>query len=150
MFIVATICNGAFAQTARISLCALQRNPEKFLNSKIEVKALVFAGLENSFLRAGKCSFRYAAGDDYQDFGSRFPVKNDEEWKLLNELLHTTNCASNVRAAKAKISGTVIRFPATGTIRPDEMPLELVIQSVSDVERVPVKCRPKAGSFHGP
>jgi hypothetical protein len=139
------ICNNLWAQTARISLCALQKNPERFLNSKVEVEALVFAGLENAHLTEGKCWFRYATGDDYQEFGKRFPIKDDDHWKLLQQVLSKTECASNVRVAKAKIKGTVTRVPATGTIPENEMPMELVIQSVSEVSRVPIKCTPRNG-----
>lgn len=127
-----------------MSLCSLQEKPERFLNSEVELEALIFAGVEYPRLTAGQCSFRYARGDDYQTLGDRFPVKHNAQWKLLKELLGTTSCASNVRVAKAKIKGTIIRVPATGTVPPNEMPLELVIQSVSEVERVPANCTPPA------
>lgn len=146
LYVVLILCGYSFAQTTSISLCALQQNPARFLNSKVEVEALVFAGIENPHLAHGKCSFPYALGDDYQVFGERFPVEHDEDWKLLKVLLGKSNCASNVRIAKARITGTIIRVPATGTIEPYRMPLELVVQSVSSVERVPVKCSPRGGS----
>ena len=134
------------AQAVPISLCSLQADPEKYLNSEVQVETLVFAGIENPHLTEGKCSFRYALGDDYQVFGERFPVKHDDDWKLLQELLGKSDCASNVRTARAKITGTIIRVPATGTTPPNEMPLELVIQSVSGVQRVPVNCTPPRSS----
>jgi hypothetical protein len=139
------LCNCSWAGTVHVSLCSLQEKPERFLNSEVElVEALIFAGGEYPRITAGQCSFRYAYGDDYQTLGDRFPVKHNGEWKLLKELLGTTGCASNVRVAKAKIKGTIIRVPATGTVPSNEMPLELVIQSVSEVERVPVDCTPPA------
>jgi hypothetical protein len=137
-------CSSSWAQAADISLCSLQDHPEKFLDSKVEVDALVFAGVEYPRITAGKCSFRFARGDDYQTFGERFPVNDDDQWKLPKQLLNATECASNVRVVKAKIKGTIIRVPATGTVPPNEMPLELVIQSVSEVKRVPVHCTPPA------
>ena len=145
LFVALAVSTDALAKTIRVSLCTLQSNAEKFLNSEVQVEALVFAGFENSHLTNtdAKCFFN-AMGDDYQVFGKRFPVKHDSAWKLLNELLGKTDCASNIRVAKAKITGTIIRVPATGTIPPQEMPLELVIQSVSEVARVPVNCAPPA------
>jgi len=141
---VLTMCSSLWAQAQHVSLCSLQQNPVEFLNSKVEVEALLFAGVEYPRLKEGQCSFRYANGDDYQTFGKRFPVNNDQEWKLLKKVLSSSECASNVRVAKAKIVGTVIRTPATGTIPQDEMPFELVIQSVSGVSRVPMKCSPRS------
>jgi hypothetical protein len=132
------------ASTQRASLCSLQEHPDKFLNSRVEVEALIFEGVEYPRLREGKCSFRFADGDDYQTFGDRFPIKDDDQWKSMKEALAKTECASNVRVAKATITGTVVRISRTGTIPQKEMPFELVIQSVSDVSRVPVKCTPRA------
>ncbi len=125
-----------------ISVCTLQDNAERYQGEEIEVRALIFAGLEYSFVKEGNCSFSYVRGDNYQAFGNRFRVKHDAQWKRLMRLLGTTNCGLNVRVAEAKIVGTVIRTPATGTIPPEEMPLELVIQSVSEVSRVPTRCGP--------
>ncbi len=144
LFIALMVCNDVLGQTVKTSLCALQANPDKFLNSEVQVEALVFAGIENPHLASpeGKCWFNYARGDDYQSFGKRFPVRRDSDWKLLDELLGKSDCASNIRVAKAKIRGTIIRAPATGTTPPEEMPFELVIQSVSEVARVPTKCTP--------
>jgi hypothetical protein len=151
LFIALVVCIDALAQTAETTLCVLQTNPERFLNSEVQVEALVFAGIENPHLAnpEGKCRFNYARGDDYQSFGKRFPVKHDSDWKLLNELLGKSDCASNIRVAKAKITGTIIRAPAMGTIPPGEMPFELVIQSVSEVARVPVKCTPRTTLYPG-
>jgi hypothetical protein len=142
-----SMCSSLWARTQRASLCSLQDNPEKFLNLKVEVQASVFAGVEYPRITDEKCSFRFAYGDDYQIFGDRFPINNDHQWKLLKEVLRKTECASNVRVAKATITGTVVRVPATGTTPQKEMPFELVIQSVSDVSRVPVKCTPRAAHF---
>lgn len=138
--IVLGICHSVCAQTAHVSLCSLQKNPEKFLHSKVEVEALVHTGVEYPRLIAGKCLFRFARGDDYQTFGDRFPVRQNEQWKQLWKLLSKSECVSNVRVAKATLEGSIIRVPATGTIPENEMPLELVIQSVSNVEHVPTNC----------
>jgi hypothetical protein len=132
-----------WARTQRPSLRSLQASPEKLLNLKIEVPASIFAGVEYPRITDEKCSFRFAYGNDYQTFGDRFPIKDDDQWKLLKEVLRTTDCASNVRVAEATITGTVARVPATGTIPQKEMPFELVIQSASHVLRVPVKCTPR-------
>ena|ERR1017187_4531689 len=126
----------------RTSVCFLQENAERFLNSKVEVEALIFAGVEYPRITEGRCSFRFARGDDYQTFGACFTAKHDGQWKMLEKLLSVSECASNVRVAKARLKGTVVRVPATGTRSPDDMPLELVIQSVSRAEHVPVKCTP--------
>jgi hypothetical protein len=140
LFIILGICSSSWAQTADVSLCSLQDHPEKFLGSKVEVEALVFAGVEYPRLTAGKCSFRFARGDDYQTFGEHFPVNQDEQWTLLKRFLSTSECASNVRVAKAKIKGTVIRVPASGNRPQNAMPFEVVIQSVSGVEHVRINC----------
>lgn len=141
-FIILGMCRSSWTQTAHVSLCSLQKNPERFLNSKVEVEVLVYAGMEYPRINAGGCSFRYTRGDDYQTFRERFPVNQNEQWEQLIKLLSITECASNVRVAKAKIEGTVIRTPATGTIPENQMPLEIVIQSVSLVEHVPINCKP--------
>jgi hypothetical protein len=148
--IIFAACSSLWAEqdTTRVSLCSLQENPERFLNSKVELEALIFEGVEYPRLTEGKCSFRFAGGDDYQTFGDRFPVKDDGQWKLMKKLLGTTRCASNVRVVKARIKGTVTRVPATGTIPESEMPVELVIQSVSEVSRVPIRCT--APNVHSP
>jgi len=142
LFVIFGICNSSWAQATHVSLCALQENPEKFLNSKVQVEVLIYAGVEYPRLTAGECSFRFARGDNYQLFGDRFQVSQDEQWKLLTKLLSVSECASNVRVAKALVEGTVIRVPATGTRLPNEMPMELVIQAVSEVSHVPTKCTP--------
>jgi hypothetical protein len=130
-------------ESARVvSLCLLQDHPEKFLDSTVEVEGLVFAGVEYPRITSDKCSLRFAFGDDYQTLGERFSVRFDEQWTQMKKLLTTTECASNVRAAKARIRGTIIRVPATGNTLQNEMPFELVIQSVSRVEHVPINCTP--------
>jgi hypothetical protein len=63
----------------------------------------------------------------------------------MREILGRTNCANNARAVRAKITGKVVRIPATGTIPPNEMGLELVIEAVADVSRVLIKCKPLTG-----
>jgi hypothetical protein len=130
-----------------VSVCTLRDNAEKLLGAHVEVRALIFAGiLEAAPIRDGGCSFEYARGDNYVAFGNRFPVKHDSQWDLMEKLLATSRCADNLRVVRARIRGTVIRKPATGTIPQNEMPPELVIQSVSEVSQVPVKCRPRNGS----
>jgi hypothetical protein len=140
--IFVSMCSNLWARTQRVSLCSLQDHPEKFLNLQVEIQASIFAGVEYPRISDGNCSFRFAYGDDHQTFGDRFPVKHDNQWMSLKKILSATQCASNVRVAKATIKGTIIRVPATGTIPQAEMPLQLVVQSVSDVSRVPIKCTP--------
>jgi hypothetical protein len=135
-------CVQAEKAVQRVSVCSLQENAEKFLNATIEVRALIFGGIEYPRIEEGKCSFRFAGGDDYQTFGDRFRVKHNAQWDLMKKLLGTTNCASNLRVVRAKIRGTVVRVPAAGTIPENEMPMELVIQSVSEVSIVPIRCTP--------
>ena len=148
LFLLAAIILGALnsiraeQNLQRVSFCTMQKNPESFLHTKVEVRAIIFMGFEMGYIKDEKCLFHFAFGDDYQTFGDRFPVKHDAQWDLMKKLLGTTECASNVRVAKATIKGIVIRVPATGTIPPDEMPLELVIQSVSKVVHVPIRCTP--------
>lgn len=129
-----------WAQPTRVSMCSLQRTPERFVNSEVEVRALIFAG-EYPRIKSNRCTFLYTMGNDYQILESRFPIKDDDQWELLRKLLDTRECASNMRVAKARIVGTIVRVPATGTIPANEMPFELIIQSVSEVEHVPVNCR---------
>lgn len=128
-----------------MSLCSIQKNPESFLHAHVEVRASIFAGAGHSGqLLEGKCSFRDARGDDYQTFGHRFRVRHDAQWALMSKLLSTPqpNCSVNVRIIRAKIKGIVERVPATGTIPEDEMGLEIVILSVSEVVDVPLNCAP--------
>jgi hypothetical protein len=136
------ICSTLCAGVKHTTVCSIEENSKKFLNAKVEVNALILAGIEYPSLKEGRCSFPYERGDDYQTLGNRFPIEHDSQWSLMRELLGTTNCASNVRVVRARIKGTVIRAPARGTIPANEMPLELVIQSVSEVSRVPISCTP--------
>jgi hypothetical protein len=72
-------------------------------------------------------------------------VKHDGQWALMWKLLRTpppNNCSVNTRIVRARIKGTVERVPATGTIPEDEMGLEIVIQSASEVGHVPIRCSP--------
>lgn len=131
----------AEGNTPRVSLCSIQENPEGFLHVRIDLQAQIFVGNEIGQIKEGKCSFRFAVGDDYQTFGHRFRVKHDAQWALMMKLLGAPlDCRMNARIIKARIRGTVIRVPATGTIPENEMPLEIVIQSVAEVEHVPIKC----------
>jgi hypothetical protein len=140
------LCTMLRAQAQRVSLCLLEKQPEKFVNSQVEVQGLIFAGVEFPRIRDGRCSFRFARGNDYQAFEHRFPITENEQWKSMKKILATAECASNVRVVKARIVGTVIRAPATGTIPDRKMPFELVIQSVFDVSRVPVYCTSTSSS----
>jgi hypothetical protein len=58
----------------------------------------------------------------------------------MKRILGSPQCASNIRVARAKIVGTIIRAPATGTTSANDMPMELVIQSVSGVSEVSIDC----------
>lgn len=138
-------CGSAWAVQSgkHVSLCSIQESPANFLQTRIEVNALIFVGPEIGQIQEGKCLFRFAFGDDYQTFGARFRVERDAQWDLMRRLLNTPDkCAVHARIVKARIQGTVIRIPATGTTPEDEMPMEIVIQSVSRVEHVPIKCSP--------
>jgi hypothetical protein len=127
----------------RVSLCAISENPKRFLHSDVEVHALLIVTFEASHLKEGTCSFRYAFGDDYQTFGHRFTVKRDDQWTLMMKYLNSpTNSSLNVRIIKARIRGTVARMPATGVVPENEMPFEIVIQSVYEVENLPISLSP--------
>ena len=126
-----------------VSLCSIQKNPERFLHEGVEVRAVIFAGLEIDQLQEGRCLFRVAYGDDYQTFGDRFHVNHNAQWDLMRKLLKTpNNCSGKARFIKAKIRGSVEHVPAIVGIPENEMPFELVIQSVSEVEQAPVVCTP--------
>ena len=131
---------GVWAGTEKLSVCSLQEQGEKFLYAAVEIDATIFAGNEYPRIRDANCSFRFARGDDYQSFGKRFEAKQDRQWRLMKRILGIPQCASNIRVARARIVGTIIRAPATGTISADAMPLELVIQSVSGVSKVSIDC----------
>jgi len=106
------------ARTQSASVCAPEENSQKFLNAKVEVRALIVEGFEHvALIKDGRCSFLFAGGDDYQTFGRRFHVKHNAQWRLMEEILAGTNCGTNIRVVRARIRGTVIRIPATGTIR---------------------------------
>jgi hypothetical protein len=146
VFFVFALTTGYARGAEQVTTCVLQGEAEKFLNAVVEVHATIIAnGGHFTLIHDHQCKFLFAFGDDYQTFGSRFPVRRDAQWKSMRQILGKTECANNVRLVKAKFRGTVIRSPATGTIPPDEMRLELVIQSVSDVEPVPIKCTPRTG-----
>jgi hypothetical protein len=57
-------CTQAEPSVHRVSICSLQENPGQFLNAKIEVRAFIYAGVEYPRLWEGKCSFRFARGND--------------------------------------------------------------------------------------
>ena len=132
---------GSRPSLQRVSLCSIQENPDLLLNTTVEVKALMVRGFEISALHNGRCRIRYAFGDDYQTFGNRFRVKRNGQWDLMRTLLNApNNCSVDAGRIHARIRGTVIRILATGIIPDNEMPVELVIQSVAEVEPVPIDC----------
>ena len=128
-----------------VSVCTVQINPKSLLGKKIEFSGPIVIGPEIGFIRDGDCRFRFVFGDDYQDFGKRYKPKMDAQWALMRKAFRTPNtCNVRSRFVKATIRGTVDRVPATGTIPKNEMPLQIVIQSVSNVERIDIKCTPSA------
>ncbi len=142
-FIFSLAIGYASGQTS-VTTCELQENASNYLNARVDVRSMIIAGSGHfAFIHGEHCQFRIATGDDYQQFGKQYPATKNAQWKRMEQALSITRCGSNVRAVKAMFQGTVIRVPATGTIPPDEMGVELVIQSVSDVQSVPIKCRPR-------
>jgi hypothetical protein len=141
-FVLCALCNlRGLDSFQSVSLCALHQDPQRFLNTDVEVSALILIGGHNGSLKEGECLFNFAFGDDYQTFGDRFTVKHDAQWNLMKKVLSKPVCSSiNNRVVKGRIKGTVVRTPATGTIPEDEMPAELVIREVAEIERVPLKC----------
>jgi hypothetical protein len=137
-----TISVGLAAGQTSVTTCELQENAANYLNAVVEVRSMIIVGSGHAaFIRGENCKFLFAFGDDYQTFGSQFPARKDVQWKKMRQTLSHTECANNIRAVRGRLQGTVIHVPATGTIPPDEMGLELVIQSISDVEPVPIKCK---------
>ncbi|MGB7984983.1 MAG: hypothetical protein WCF54_07480 [Terracidiphilus sp.] len=125
----------------KISLCLIQQNPESYLHFQIEVNALLVTGIEGDRLFEGTCQFRVAYGDNYQTFGNRFNVDRNANWDLFKKLMKAPNdCSSSTKRIRAIFAGVVERVPATGTRSEDEMPLEIVLLAVSDVERVLMNC----------
>ena len=142
-----SIAMGYASGQSSVTTCELQENATNYLNALVEVRSMIILDSGHfAFIHGERCKFLFAFGDDYQTFGNQFPATKNAQWKRMRQILSKTECANNVRVVKATFQGTVIRIPATGTIPPDEMGLELVIQSVSDVEPVPVKCRPRTVS----
>jgi hypothetical protein len=132
----------ALGQDSRVaSLCVLQRDPESFLHSKVEVDAVIFVGMEIGQLLDGKCSFRFAFGDDHQTFGDKFHVDHDATWDRMMSLLKTPNkCAGGARVVKAHVRGVVERVPKTVGVPENEMPFELVITGVLTVQSPRAGC----------
>jgi hypothetical protein len=123
-----------------VTICSLGEDGAKLLNSSVEFQTTIVLGSGYPLLREGDCVFGFAFGDDYQTFGDRFPARQNAQWRLMRKIFATPTCAPHARAVKGKFRGTVIRTPPTGTIPPDEMPLEVVIQSVSRVENAIKRC----------
>jgi hypothetical protein len=73
-------------KASAVSLCLLQKNPETFFHSTVEVDAVIFVGMESGQLLDGKCSFRFAFWDDHQAFGDRFHVDHDVLWDRMMSL----------------------------------------------------------------
>lgn len=127
-------------QAAQVTICSLEDSGPTLLNSTVEFQTIIVLGSEYPLLREGDCTFRFAFGDDYQTYGDRFPAKRNAQWRLMRKIFRTPICAPTARAVKGKWRGTVTREPATGTIPPDEMPIEVVIQSVSGVQNAIKRC----------
>jgi hypothetical protein len=129
----------------KVSICDIQKNPESFLHTKVEIlNTLRLNNTEHNLLHEGSCVLNFAFGDDYQTFGDRYSAKKNAQWRLMRSLLINSNnkndCPFFVRAIKARFRGVVERVPATGTIPPDEMPVEIIFRSVSHVEAIPIHC----------
>jgi hypothetical protein len=141
VIVLCTVSTHASGKAHAATICSLASQPEKFLGIEVETSAVLVAGTEYSSIVDGNCSFRFARGDDYQTFGDLYPIEHDTQWDLMLDAVAKAPCEHlSKRLVKAKFRGHVIRVPATGTIPQDQMPLELVIQSVSEVERLPVQC----------
>jgi len=143
--LILSVSGNLWAKARQTSVCELQQIPESFVNTQVELRAIIIVGGEGAYIVDGKCKFIFASGDDYQTFGHQYRVKKDAQWIRMREILGRTECANNARAVRAKITGKVVRIPATGTIPPNEMGLELVIEAVADVSRVLIKCTPLRG-----
>ena len=142
-----SIAKGYAGGQISVTTCELQENATHYLNVQVEARSMIILGSGHfAFIHGERCKFPVAFGDDYQTFGNQFPARKNARWKRMRQILSNTECANNVRVVKARFQGTVIRIPATGTIPPDEMGLEFVIQSASEVDPVPVKCRPRIAS----
>ena len=145
-FLAIGALNGTRAEGAvkKVTVCDLEKNPDSFLHANVEFSATLRAGSKYSRISDGACSFFFAFGDDYQTYGNRFSAKKNAQWRLMRSLLINSNnkndCPFFVRAIKARFRGVVERVPATGTIPPDEMPVEIIFRSVSNVENVPIHC----------
>ena len=130
------------AEAKSLSVCSLQRDSQGLLGREVEVSGILReADGHYAFIQGGKCAFRFATGDDYQSFANTYPIDHDTQWELMEETLSKPVCSHiNTRLVKGKFRGRVIRVPRTGTVPQNEMTVELVIQSASDIERVDVQC----------
>ena len=133
----------AEGEVKKTSVCAIEENPESFLHAKVEFGAVLRVGSEYPSINDGRCLFRFAFGDDYQTFGDRFATKKNGQWRLMRSLIVNSNnkndCPFFVRIVRARFRGVVERVPA-GTSPESDMPLEIIILSVSQVEAVPIEC----------
>jgi len=130
----------ALEHAQQVTICSLEKHGAQLLNSSVEFQTTVVLGWEHPLLREGDCVFGIAFGDDYQTFGDRSPANRNSQWRLMRRIFATPTCAPHVRAVKGTFRGTVIRTPPPRGISPDEMPLEVVIQSVSGVENAVKRC----------
>ena len=138
---------GATTSAQSISVCTLQENGARFLNMTIEVHGWLIEGGEYPLIHNRKCSFRYAYASNPM-FGGRYPVTHDVQWVQMRHFLSKPNCPpSNIRMVSAKVTGIVVRMPATGKITENEMPLELIVQAASEVFFLTPIC-PSASKAH--
>jgi hypothetical protein len=139
-----SLCVHAEGAVKKVSICDIEKNPNAFVHTNVEILIELRLGGEHPLLRDGQCVLNFAFGDDYQTYGNRFSAKQNAQWRLMRSLLvnsnNKNNCPFFVRIIKASFRGVVEREPATGTIPPDEMPYEIIFRSVSQVEAVPIRC----------
>lgn len=144
---VLIVCIPASANPRKLTICDLNSDWEHLLNKQLEIRGTIFISGEIGVITDQHCSFRFAFGDDYQTFGSRFRVKRDSQWILMRRMLTTQpTCLDGsivkgqLRIVTARMRGTLIRSPRTGTIRQDEMPPEFVIRRVYEVRQPSIAC----------
>ena len=133
----------AYSEPRTVTICALEQNWEHRLNQQLEIRGNIEVGGEHGLITDQGCRFLFAFGSDYQTFGNRYRATTDREWAVMWSVLHTRldpPCNFHVRVAKARMRGTLIRVPRTGTIPQDEMPPEFVIRRVYEVTEVPILC----------
>jgi len=91
---VLIVSNPASANPRNLTICVLNSDWEHLLNSQLEIRGTIFIGGEIGVITDQHCSFRFAFGDDYQTFGSRFRAKRDSKWGLMRRMLSTQPTAT--------------------------------------------------------